>query len=561
MLELGTLISFVGKWVGKLIGKEADKRLDKARVSQSNKDLLNQYKARIIKECSTISIYRPSPTSIEKGFVEPKIIKTSALVASSLISPDAHKLVFTSDTISTDTLNKELSKAARMAASELQKIYTENRIEVSNLLGSPKSYIILGAAGAGKSTLISYIAYKNISLFPNRIPILVNSEKMRTADIKASIDEIGKELNLHNSLLDEGGSRLIIYVDGLDELPRTKMKKICDEIRTLASGYENLIINVSCREAAYDNELSTFISLTVLPFDKSQMRNFIMKWPFNDGVLSKNLRQELENNIRLFAFASQPILLVLLCSSYGRYKTVEKRLAAIYDQCLESLLWSWDADRSIPSRELFEGFDLLKRRWMHEFLAFRVHSTGERYIDARTLESYVIEYAKKTGITDLDGKSILANISAQNGLLEKVSDNVYCFRHLGIQEFLAGCWISQESRWQEFITAEMIKDHWWREVFAFCAGKSSDATDFFCAIRDTDDVPSIERYALLSHCLRTDPILDIEVRRKVISVILSWYHDGDQQYFEAAKKMIVGIEDAWTRPVIQKSIAGDLPLY
>ena len=559
MLEFGTLISFVGRWLGKVIGKEADKHLDNARAERSNKDLLRQYKDRFKKERRTISIYRPSPTSIEKGFVEPKIIKTSALSASSLISPDAHKSVFTSDTISSDALNKEMSKIARVAASDLQKIYDENRIEVRNVLGSPKSYIILGAAGGGKSTLISYLAYKNMSLFPDRIPIFVNSAKMRNANIKASIDEIGKELNLEHSLLEESGGLLIIYIDGLDELPRTEMKKICDEIRTLASSYENLIINVSCREAAYDNELSTFISLTVLPFDQAQMRSFIARWPFNDRALSKNLQYELEKNTRLFAFASQPILLVLLCGSYGRYKTVEKRLAAIYDQCVETLLWSWDADRSIPSRELFEGFDLLKRRWMHEFLAFRVHSTGERYVDARTLERYVIEYAKKTGITDLDGKSILVNISAQNGLLEKVSENLYCFRHLGIQEFLAGCWISQESRWQEFITAEKIKAPWWREVFAFCAGKSSDATDFFCAIRDNEDVPSIERYSLLAHCMRTDPILDAEVRQKIVGVILSWYHNGDQQHFEGAKKMIVGIEDAWTRPVIQRSISGDLP--
>ena len=152
---------------------------------------------------------------------------------------------------------------------------------------------------------------------------------MRNANIKASIDEIGKELNLEHSLLEESGGLLIIYIDGLDELPRTEMKKICDEIRTLASSYENLIINVSCREAAYDNELSTFISLTVLPFDQAQMRSFIARWPFNDRALSKNLQYELEKNTRLFSFASQPILLVLLCGSYGRYKTVEKRLAAL----------------------------------------------------------------------------------------------------------------------------------------------------------------------------------------------------------------------------------------
>ena len=356
-------------------------------------------------------------------------------------------------------------------------------------------------------------------------------------------------------------SKSILFVDGLDELSTDHMKKTCAEIRELANQHPDLRIIAACRSNAYKGELSTFRELTILPFNSEQIRKFVRAWfGIEEVSIAMNLLAFIDQTPRVRELSSQPLMLCLICNAFKRYSSLTSRVTTLYEECLDSLFWEWDADRGITRKSNFEGIDRSKKKWFHSYLAYHMHLSRQRYIDNKSIAQLIKSYLPKLGIDRDEYAAILHSITADHGIFEKIYENLYGFRHLGIQEYLAAFWIAQDSRWKKLLTLSTLTDPWWEQVVGMSVGLLSDATECVQEILDINTITELDKYQVICSALRYDPILNENVKERILSSVLRVYHNGNKIERERAYSMLVGINDHRSSEVITRSLASIQPL-
>ena len=136
-----------------------------------------------------------------------------------------------------------------------QRLYQQPVVPLRALL-SCQAAVILGDPGAGKTTLLRHLVLLVCrgELFPDRVPIFI---KLATVNWKAgalrrhlqeTYDEFSDFLE---SALQDG--RAVLFLDGLDEVPRSSHQVLADEVVKLAARSNS--IYVSSRAAAYPKGL------------------------------------------------------------------------------------------------------------------------------------------------------------------------------------------------------------------------------------------------------------------------------------------------------------------
>ena len=350
-------------------------------------------------------------------------------------------------------------------------------------------------------------------------------------------------------------------MDGLDELSPKRYKQVCVELGNLTRELPSLEITVSCRSAAYNGELSFLREISLVPFDSRRVEDFVRRWfgTMDEGPTADKLMAQIQKSERLSELSNQPLLLALMCSAYRRYLNISRRHTALFDQCIESLLWQWDADRAIVRESDFSSLDLEKKKWLHSRLAVRLHQARKRYSDEQFLLDSLEEDLPRFGIASIQAGQVLSELCAHHGILVKWTEDTYGFGHLALQEYLSAKWFADEKRWRQLINRNYLSDSWWENAIALCFATLSDATDAMSSVLELDELPEIERLRTLANSLKFDPIVSPELRNSLLRRILHLYHNGSAMEHNAALDMLIGIEDQWSYPIIVKSLDSKLP--
>ena len=146
----------------------------------------------------------------------------------------------------------------------------------------------------------------------------------------------------------------------------------------------------------------------------------------------------------------------------------------IYNQRLDLLLSSWDHARNV-SRIKIENPNAKLRFLRH--LAYKIHSSVER---KRQFTIEVIEEAFGT-LGDWGYRSnfdnFLHDLVKCNGILLKISDQLYTFGHLSFQEHLVGEYLYAYKADDKEI-CKYLGDDWWREPLNFWASRKGCIDEF-----------------------------------------------------------------------------------
>lgn len=536
----------------------------KLLLKHENRKLFVEHLKRTTLQLSHLITYRPFPQHIEDVYIQPIVLdETISLTKFDVESYDKFRQLIRSgieNKISSENILFDLgSKNHQSIQQFIQNISTISPDQIAN---NTESCVILGEAGAGKSSFLQYICYKRIQNLQERIPIFVQSIDLRDTSIIPLIESTLSKLGINAEILQNIGKSIAVYIDGLDELDIEKYKIICYEIEQLFKKYPNIIVCAAMRSSAYKGELAFLGEKTLLPFDEYRAVLFVQKW-FNSDVREKSYVDSLTTDIRASAriseLSSQPLLLCLMCTAVRRYSQISRRPSNLYQQCVDALLWEWDSRRLVRRNSQFANLDLEKKTWIHAELSYILHTYGSRYFRRSEVESAISLILPKYGIEYNESQRVLDEITANHGLIVKLTEDVVGFPHLAIQEYFAAKWLSSESRWQECVTKETVLDPWWIHTFSLVAGMLSDATRFIEMILSMADIDDLARMKVVSECLKMDPVMDVNVRAKCISNILGWYHNGSSIQRDAAIDMLVGLDDAWVAPIVRRSLAGALP--
>jgi predicted NACHT family NTPase len=182
----------------------------------------------------------------------------------------------------------DLEKLYREAGQRLRRQCSEERREGITIASQRQFLMVLGAAGAGKSTFLRKIGLESFKgkkgdFKHPTIPVLLELKNKKFTenkiDLKALIEEefttcgFPKPKQFTEQALKQG--KLLILLDGLDEVPSVNVNNVIDAIQDFVDRYDKNRYIASCRTAAYRYNFKRFSDVVLSEFDDQQIQQFI----------------------------------------------------------------------------------------------------------------------------------------------------------------------------------------------------------------------------------------------------------------------------------------------
>ncbi|MEM6423792.1 MAG: NACHT domain-containing protein [Cyanobacteria bacterium P01_D01_bin.128] len=397
---------------------------------------------------------------------------------------------------STESL-QELFRESGKRGFSFENAEKKQGIEVAN---AEQYLMVLGGPGVGKSTFLRKMGLEALRRQAIMHSGRQNSEFVRPQDTFYKHDCIPVMLELRQYDSDEKrieeiiaeefrfcgfpmaqefteiclkSGKLLILLDGLDEVPEENLNRAIIEVENLIDQYasEDLFashparmeVNInnqkktsgnrfiaSCRMAAYNfGGFRRFSDVAMAAFDDSQIRIFISNW------FKKPRDLEVGTARRCWALLSSsdyqaakelaqtPLLLTLLCVIYDEFQDLPRKRHQVYGEALDVLLRKWASEKRIQRNPIYQELsaelelDLLSEIARENFIQDRFFFEKENIIEE--IRKFLV---KNLNAPDhLDAEQVLREIEIQQGILVERAQSIYSFSHLTFHEYLTAKWI------------------------------------------------------------------------------------------------------------------------
>lgn len=357
--------------------------------------------------------------------------------------------------------------------------------------------MVLGKPGAGKTTFLQYLAVRcNQGHFQaHLVPIFIQLKNFAedAVDegnfnllnyINQEFDRSGIAEQEVETLLNQG--RVLILLDGLDEVPEAASDEVIKHIRKLSDKYYKTQLVITCRIAAQDYRFRGFTEVEIADFKPTQIESFAKKWFVavarnspEAGIQKASLFLEqmaLPENQPIRELATTPVLLNLTCLVFQAKADFPTKRSDLYKQGLDLLLIRWDESRGIKRDDVYRNLSLPYKLQLLSQLAAITFAQGDYFFEESTLQHLIADYLRTLprsqpdeSALELDSMAVLKSIEAQHGLLVERARRIYSFSHLTFQEYftaraiVAGTPLSLEQ------LVRHLTEKRWREVFLLTA--------------------------------------------------------------------------------------------
>ena len=374
----------------------------------------------------------------------------------------------------------------------------KNGIELAN---EQQYLMVLGGPGCGKSTFLQKIGLEALrnstrindsqssftlqkssecSYVHDCIPVML---KLRDIDWNTSkiedviaqkfeISDFQKAKELTNLLLRKG--KLLILLDGLDEIPVDVYSRATTQVENLVNLYDGNRFIASCRTAAYKIEkFKCFYEVTIAAFDNYQIKGFINNWFQKERETAQRLWKILNSKDyqAVKELAQTPLLLVLLCAVYERNLDLPKNRSLLYSHALSIMLKDWPTEKRTELPPIYRelGSDLIES--LLSEIAYANFIENHFFFSKSTLMEQIRNFlvANLSVPEYFDADQVLKSIEIQQSILVEHSRNIYSFSYLTFQEYLTALYIVDNQSIEELVENYLI-DERWREIFVLVAG-------------------------------------------------------------------------------------------
>ncbi|MEM8610806.1 MAG: NACHT domain-containing protein [Cyanobacteria bacterium P01_H01_bin.105] len=356
-------------------------------------------------------------------------------------------------------------------------------------IAKKKQYLmVLGGPGIGKSTFLRKLGLEALKgqegqLKSNQIPVFLELKTFRDESIDLAA-LIAKEFEICGfpdteaftaESLNQG--KLLLLLDGLDEVPSRIMNQVIEQIEAFATRYDKNTFVASCRTAAYHSSFNQFSDVTIADFDDEQIEQFIQRW-FNSeldqeaGTVNRYWQQLQEpENQAAKELAQTPLLLTFLCLIYEREQELPNQRSMLYGRALDILLRDWSAEKRLERSSIYK---YLRPEVEKELLSEIAYTSFEEdrlfFLKSditNRLDTYLLDTVNIPA--ELDGPAVLSAIESEQGILVERATDTYSFSHLTLQEYLTALYIKEEAL-IETLVGQHLRDERWREVFLLVSG-------------------------------------------------------------------------------------------
>ena len=435
----------------------------------------------------------------------------------------------------------------------------ESKIDAVELaLAESNRFVIRGPAGAGKTTLMHWIAVQAASRgfqsplqdWNTIVPFIVRLRQFSDTDLPTpeqfpalvapSISETmprGWVIRLLRS-----GSA-VIMIDGVDEVQESRRTGVRQWLTDMVSTFPNCRFIVTSRPHAIEQDWLTaegFIEGDLQPMDLNAIDSFIDHWHLavreeverDEEIasldrLAQNLKSTLRSNVAIRRLATNPLLCSVICALHrDTNEQLPQDRLDLYERCCSMLLERRDPESGLK----VQGYPRLsyrQKRLLLEDLAYWMIKNEWSEI-ARDVASDRLQKKTETFRFDqqdriaLSGETSLRFFLERSGILREPLKGKVDFAHRTFQEFLgANAAISEGDIG---VLLSNATNSLWREVVILGAALARPAERsglIKSLIRkgDADRSTRPQYYLLAVACLETavdiDNALRNDVQRKI----------------------------------------------
>jgi predicted NACHT family NTPase len=370
---------------------------------------------------------------------------------------------------------------------------------------------VLGKPGSGKTTFLQHLAIEcNQGKFAaNRVPIFITlrdfADESKEAGHSSLLNYIQAEFltsgisdsSVIETLLREG--RVLLLLDGLDEVLGADSNAVVKEIRRFSENYEKNLFVTTCRTARQTFTLRRFTDVEIAPFTQEQIAAFAQKWFATlaktnaedevDPAVKFIEKLDLPENLQFRRLAVTPLFLHLACWVFRRQEKFPTKKSEFYKQCLDLLLVKWDETRGIVRDAVYRGFLLPQKVKLLSQVAAVSFEQGHYFLEQRAIEGHIGDYIRNlpNASTEpeelqLDSEVVLKAIELQHGLLTERVRGIFSFSYLAFQEYFTARKIVASHNLQalekplERLVSHITEPRW-REIFLLTAAmlRSADS--------------------------------------------------------------------------------------
>ncbi|WP_329119182.1 NACHT domain-containing protein [Streptomyces sp. NBC_01353] len=373
---------------------------------------------------------------------------------------------------------------------------------IDELLASRPRVLLRGDAGAGKTTLVWWLAAHaaggtlgpQLAELNGLVPFVV---PLRTLRARGSGFPPPAELpDVAGLMIDPApdgwagrvlsGGRGLLLVDGLDEVPQEDREAAHDWLSGLLARFPRTRCVATVRPLAVEPEwLATegFEELTLLPMRDQDIQAFVTAWHDAAGLdgedpealegLEQDLLQQFRHNPTLSDLARTPLLCAVICALHRlREGFLPETRWALYESALQMLLGARDDRRRIDAPD---GIRMSVEE--HQQLLQRLAAWLVRGGQTECTRDQALHQLNRAlpGMPRVAGQGtpeeILTHLLNRSGLLQQRTDDVFQFAHRTFQDFLAA---------KEFVEDDLVpellrhaREQQWHDVLLLAAGHCS----------------------------------------------------------------------------------------
>jgi hypothetical protein len=389
--------------------------------------------------------------------------------------------------------------------------------------------MIRGPAGAGKSTLLRWCAidaakhllelqvlptsnaaehavgglWRQLQSVPTleiaaswrqKVPVLIRLRDCEEGKLPAANDLphfVAKHLpsaptGWMTDLFESG--RVLVLLDGVDEVHRDQRAQLADEIAELINTYQDCTYVVTTRPGAVEHDWLKRLEFTearVEPMGRVDREEFIDKWYRSAALELKHrprpgedlkrtamqLKVELTDQPELGVLASNPLLCAMICALYReRQERLPETPAELCEALVMMLLHRRERETpglgSAHFGTAWRALQYPQKKGLLAELAWHMVREGQSAIPTEAANRIVASVIDSIpGRSAAESSDVLQGLVERSGLLRPAGDDRIDFLHNTLKEYLAAGRAIEVGDWRTL--AERADDPAWQPVLLF----------------------------------------------------------------------------------------------
>lgn len=388
-----------------------------------------------------------------------------------------------------DSLNKIKTIYQPEKRVNLSEIYYPLPIEIGSdrvvlsssdrLFENGKNILVEATAGHGKSIFMRHICITELTR-GKYIPLFIQLRNLKDDEkltdlILREFSALGFEQSERVLIYLSMHGKLLLLLDGYDEVPAVRKQSIYIEIELLMKKYQKSHLIISSRpnlglRFSYHLECSK-----LSPLSKNEQVAFVKH--MTDEEMCDPIVAAIKSSNFISDVATTPLLLILLLISYRAESRVPDTLVEFYDLLFPTLLYRHDDtkvgyNREVSSKigryrlqEIFEAFSYLAlEQGAVRFTSvqfFRILNEAKEYIEA--------------DIDDIEIENIQKDIVKLTCLIVEDGHHEYSYIHRSVQEFYGASFIVNSSEadianFYSYLLSDFLVYREWAQTVLFLSG-------------------------------------------------------------------------------------------